>query len=60
MALDAPTSEQVRRLGFLTTPIKVPDDFDQMGAEAIEAMFAGALLYKAVYYYKLTLEAGIG
>ena len=42
MALDAPASEQVRRLGFLTTAIKVPDDFDLMGAEAIEAMFEGA------------------
>ena len=41
-ALDAPTSSQVRRLGFLAGQIKVPDDFDRMGAEAIEEMFGGA------------------
>jgi len=40
-ALDAPTSKQVRRLGFLNGQIKVPDDFDQMGADVIEAMFGG-------------------
>lgn len=41
-ALDAPTSSQVRRLGFLAGHIKVPDDFDRMGAEAIEEMFGDA------------------
>jgi len=41
-ALDAPTSKQVRRLGFLAGQIKVPDDFDQMGAQAIAEMFGGA------------------
>lgn len=41
-ALDAPTSSQVRRLGFLAGQIKVPDDFDQMGAEAIDEMFGDA------------------
>lgn len=41
-ALDVPTSQQVRRLGFLAGQIKVPDDFDQMGAEAIEVMFGDA------------------
>jgi len=40
-ALDAPTSKQVRRLGFLSGQIKVPDDFDQMGAAVIEEMFGG-------------------
>ena len=30
-----------RRLGFMKGEIEVPDDFDEMGAEAIEAMFGG-------------------
>lgn len=38
-ALDAPTSQQVRRLGFLVGQIQVPDDFDQMGSETIEGLF---------------------
>jgi len=41
-ALDTPTSKQVRRLGFLMGQIKVPDDFDRMGTEAIEEMFGDA------------------
>jgi prevent-host-death family protein len=36
-ALDAPTSPQ--RLGFLAGEIDVPDDFDEMGAREIEALF---------------------
>lgn len=39
MALDAPIAEEVRRLGFLTGEIVVPDDFDRMGSEEIEALF---------------------
>ena len=38
-ALDAPTSGQRRRIGFLKGQISVPDDFDQMGREQIIAMF---------------------
>jgi prevent-host-death family protein len=34
---DAPAT--MRRLGFLTGEISVPDDFDRMGEDAIEAMF---------------------
>jgi prevent-host-death family protein len=41
-ALDAPTGAQVRRLGFLTGEIAVPDDFDQMGSTEIEQLFGGA------------------
>lgn len=41
-ALDAPTSSQVKRLGFLAGQITVPDDFDQMGAEVIEEIFGDA------------------
>jgi prevent-host-death family protein len=36
-ALDAPAAPQ--RLGFLAGEIKVPADFDTMGAEAIAALF---------------------
>lgn len=40
-ALDTPSSQQIRRLGFLRQQIKVPDDFDQMGSEVIETLFEG-------------------
>ncbi|HEX9986013.1 MAG TPA: type II toxin-antitoxin system prevent-host-death family antitoxin [Thermoanaerobaculia bacterium] len=39
-ALDAPPLPQ--RLGFLAGEIEVPDDFDEMGAREIEAMFGTA------------------
>jgi len=39
--LDAPASAAKRRLGFLKGQIKVPDDFDTMMADEIEAMFSG-------------------
>jgi hypothetical protein len=29
------------RLGFMAGEIAVPDDFDQMGAQEVEALFAG-------------------
>jgi prevent-host-death family protein len=41
MALNAPTGRKVRRLGFMTGQISVPDDFDRMGREQIEEMFSG-------------------
>lgn len=37
VAIDAPA--EPRRLGFLEGEIAVPDDFDRMGAEEIEALF---------------------
>ncbi|MBV8634130.1 MAG: type II toxin-antitoxin system Phd/YefM family antitoxin [Burkholderiaceae bacterium] len=40
--LDAPTSGQVRRLGFLSGQISVPDDFDSMGREEIEHLFGAS------------------
>lgn len=40
-AIDAPAPGQARRLGFLAGQIKVPDDFDRMGADVIEEMFGG-------------------
>jgi len=40
-ALSAPTGAQIRRLGFMTGQIYVPDDFDRMGKEEIERIFGG-------------------
>jgi prevent-host-death family protein len=39
VALDSPDAAQIRRFGFLKGEISVPDDFDIMGSEQIEAMF---------------------
>ncbi len=38
--MDAPTSSQTKRLGFMVGQIVVPDDFDQMGNDEIAAMFS--------------------
>ena len=38
-ALDAPSGQQVRRLGFMAGQIAVPDDFDRMGSAEIARMF---------------------
>lgn len=40
MALDAPATDQQRRLGFMADQFTVPDDFDGMGAKKIEKLFA--------------------
>lgn len=39
MSLDAAEAGAARRLGFLAGEGAVPDDFDRMGAAAIEEMF---------------------
>jgi prevent-host-death family protein len=39
--LDAPSGRKIRRLGFLTGRIAVPDDFDTMGASDFEHLFGG-------------------
>ena len=39
VALDAPSPGEVRRLGFLSAHLKVPDDFDRMGDEEIGRLF---------------------
>jgi prevent-host-death family protein len=39
--LDAPEASQVRRLGFMSGQITVPDDFDRMDSEQIEQLFTG-------------------
>ena len=41
--LDAPAASQMRRLGFLAGEISVPGDFDHMGGEEIEHLFAGGV-----------------
>lgn len=38
-ALDTPTADQVKRLGFMSGQISVPDDFDKMGSTEIEHLF---------------------
>ena len=38
-AIDAPATPQ--RLGFLEGDLRVPDDFNEMGAEVIAALFTG-------------------
>ncbi len=39
--LGAPEAGQVKRTGFLTGQIEVPDDFDQMGGGEVEKLFDG-------------------
>jgi prevent-host-death family protein len=39
--LEAGESTVGRRLGFMAGEIAVPEDFDQMGAAEIEALFSG-------------------
>jgi len=41
LPLEAPTSAQMRRLGFMAGEGSVPDDFDAMGADDIERLFRG-------------------
>ena len=40
-ALSAPVGKEIKRLGFMAGQISVPDDFDRMGEEEIERLFAG-------------------
>lgn len=40
-ALDTPESSQIRRFGFMAGQVNVPDDFNTMGADEIEAQFGG-------------------
>lgn len=41
IALDAPEPSQQKRFGFMAGQIKVPDDFNTMGAKEIQKLFAG-------------------
>ncbi len=39
VALDAPEASAIKRLGFMSGQITVPDDFDRMGEGEIERLF---------------------
>ena len=39
MAVDPPAPGHKRRVGFMKGRLMVPDDFDHMGAEEVEALF---------------------
>ncbi len=41
IALDTPETSQQKRFGFMAGQIKVPDDFNTMGAKEIQKLFAG-------------------
>jgi hypothetical protein len=41
LALNTPESSQIKRFGFMAGQIKVPDDFDTMGADEIKKLFEG-------------------
>jgi prevent-host-death family protein len=41
MPLNAPSSSEIKRIGFLSGQIEVPDDFDHMGSNFIENLFGG-------------------
>ena len=42
VALDSPSPREVRRLGFMSGQMKVPDDFDRMGENEIGRLFGTA------------------
>lgn len=39
--LNAPVGKQMKRMGFMTGQISVPEDFDRMGQKEIESLFTG-------------------
>jgi prevent-host-death family protein len=41
MALDTPEASQKKRFGFMAGQVKVPDDFNTMGADDIQELFEG-------------------
>ena len=41
IALDSPEPSQKKRFGFMAGQIKVPDDFNTMGADEIQRLFEG-------------------
>jgi hypothetical protein len=40
--LEEGDATETRRLGFMSGEIRIPDDFDRMGAEQIASLFAGS------------------
>ena len=43
VSLSAPDVQQIKRLGFMSSQMSVPDDFDQMGQNEIADMFGDGL-----------------
>ncbi|HEY1731605.1 MAG TPA: type II toxin-antitoxin system prevent-host-death family antitoxin [Terriglobales bacterium] len=41
VSLDVPAGGQLKRLGFLSGQIEVPEDFDRIGEREIEKLFGG-------------------
>lgn len=41
IALDAPEPSEVKRFGFMSGQVKVPDDFNTMGTREIQSLFEG-------------------
>ena len=41
IALDAPEPSQKKRFGFMAGRVRVPEDFNTMGAEEIQKLFDG-------------------
>ena len=41
IAVDAPVAGTTRRTTFMEGEIAIPDEFDRIGADEIEAMFGG-------------------
>jgi prevent-host-death family protein len=39
--LNAPDTDRIKRVGFLSGQVKVPADFDRMGEEVIDELFNG-------------------
>ena len=39
-ALDTPSNTEIKRIGFMTGQISVPDDFDRMGEAEIQRLFS--------------------
>ena len=39
--LNAPCGSEIKKIGFLSGQIQVPDDFDRMGSDFIENLFDG-------------------
>lgn len=39
--LDSPSVDQMRRIGFMSGQIQVPDDFNRMHADEVERLFGG-------------------
>ena len=41
IAVEAPSAGAARRVGFMSGQISVPNNFDRMGSDEIEALFEG-------------------